>query len=331
MSTGKHTPESIRAAIMSVVCIAAFAALFVGLVSYLDARWSTNDDDDVNISGAVMSEPYYVLIIGSDSRKNTALYTGEPTEHAQVDQHADIMTLVRVDPHTYTITLLTVPRDTVLEPKGSKINEALANNNPIEVVDVVEKLTGVRADYYIMTTFVAFEDLIDALGGITIDVPKDFSGLDPATGETVTVKAGNAKHLNGAEALVVVRARGEYTDKQDAYRQAIVRQVERTLFEKVLTYRSVLKVEKVLDILENDVQTNMNLPITGAAIMDFVRHRDQVVIYDGTGPFTGGTRKSDGAWIIQADFEVWDDLMAFVSEGGDPSFTAEKLNLKNKS
>ena len=322
MSAGTHTSKSLRAAAIAVACTALFAALFIGLVTYLDARWSPNQEDDVNISGSLTADPYYVLLIGSDSRKNTALYTGKSNEHAQVDQHADIMTLVRVDPNTYTITLLTVPRDTVLDPKGKKINNSLINNDPTEVVDEVEKLTGVRANYYIMTTFVAFQDFIDALGGVTIDVPINFSGSDPKTGATVDVPAGEAKHLDGAETLVVVRARGEYTYKQDANRQATVRDVERALFEKVLAYRGVLGVERVLEALGDDVQTNLNLSTTGAAIMDFIRHRDQVEIYDGTGPYLGGERKSDGAWVIQADFDQWSELVALVDAGGDPSFTA---------
>ena len=66
------------------------------------------------VEGTEPTEPFYVLLIGSDSRKGTALYTGKSDSHAQVDQHSDVMTLLRVDPVNYVLTFVTIPRDTQL-------------------------------------------------------------------------------------------------------------------------------------------------------------------------------------------------------------------------
>lgn len=51
-------------------------------------------------------------------------------------------------------------------------HDTLVHGDPLQTVDAVERLTGVEIDYYLMTTFTAFEDLVDALGGVTVDVPK---------------------------------------------------------------------------------------------------------------------------------------------------------------
>lgn len=61
---------------------------------------SRQHSDSLQLSVVEHKDPFYVLLIGSDSRKGTALYTGKASDHAQLDQHADVITLVRVDRRT---------------------------------------------------------------------------------------------------------------------------------------------------------------------------------------------------------------------------------------
>ena len=314
------TKKPMKPAVVAVACLAAFALCFIGLVSFLDYITQTKSEDDVDIAQTVQTDqPFYVLLIGSDSRKGTALYTGKENEHAQVDQHSDIMTLMRVDPTTYAITLITVPRDTVIPGQKAKINDALLDNDPRKVVDAVAELTGVRADFYMMIGFTTFEKLIDAMGGVVVDVPKEITVSDPATGKNVTVSPGKQKLLNGSEALVLARARKEYGADQDAHRQVNVRAIERAIIQKALTYTNELDVERVLNALEDDVSTNIDLARTGVMMLDFMRHGDQVVIYDCTGPFDGDERKSDGLWVVDPDMKQWEEIIELANAGEDPS------------
>ena len=90
-----------------------------------------NVEEEVQIvTQETPTEPFYVLLIGSDSRKGTALYTGKADGHAQLDQHADVITLMRIDPENYLITLVSIPRDTQLEGTASKISDTLLDNDP---------------------------------------------------------------------------------------------------------------------------------------------------------------------------------------------------------
>lgn len=324
MPNVQATPKQHRrariAAAITVSFVALFAFAFVGVIVMLnDYADSLRVEEEIPLASEAPTDPFYVLLIGSDSRRGTAMYTGKANEHAQVDQHADIMTLMRIDPLEHLITLVTIPRDVVLDGHTEKINSALANNDPEAVVDVVGELTGIRADYYMMTSFIAFENLVNAVGGIDVYVPKTITVSDPATGKNVTVKAGKSRHLDGSKALVLARARKEYGDDQDAKRQVNVRNIEQALINKVLAMDSGFDVEHILAALEDDTKTNMDLPTVGLLMLDFVEHADEVKLYSGTGPYAAETRDGDGAVIVAENASTWKQLMNVVDDGGDPN------------
>ena len=322
----KATPEQTRkankAALAVSFIVALFAVLFIGAIWSLDSMAGQRAESEVVIAEEFPSEPFYVLLIGSDTRKGTALYTGRPTEHGQADQRSDVMTLMRVDPNTYTISLLTIPRDTVLDESGEKINNALLGNDPEQVIDVVHELTGLKADYYMMVTFGTFAKLIDAIGGIVVDVPTDVTANDPTTGSSLTVKAGSKQKLNGSKALVLARARAEYGVDQDAYRQASVRDIEEGIINRMLSSDSI-SIEALLVALEEDVETNIDLPIVGLTIKDFMENSDEVTIYSGTGPYAGDVRAEDNQWVIQNDRETWKKIIRLFKRGRDFTHVVE--------
>ena len=315
-ATPEQTRKANRAAAVVSVFVACFALAFIGIVYALDSVATQRHEEEVVIAPEAPTEPFYVLLIGSDTRKGTALYTGKPTEHAQVDQHSDVMTLVRVDPQEYTISLLTIPRDTVVSEGSEKINCALLGDDPEEVVQAVAELTGLKADYYMMTTFGLFADLVDALGGVTMDVPVPVETSDPTTGGTIRVEAGRAQKLNGAQALALARARSEYVDNQDAIRQMNVRQLEQAIIERMLE-GDCIGIEALMVVLEGDVVTDMDLGVLGQAVLEFMDHADQVKIYSGTGPYVGGVRADDEQWVIANDADAWKKIIKRFKKGNE--------------
>lgn len=323
VSQGKEAEERQRFCVIVTLCaIAVFAAAFLLVANLLTSNQGEEGPArDFAAGEAALQEdaainPFYVLLIGSDTRKGTALYTGKANEQSQQDQYSDIMTLVRVDPNTFTITLLTIPRDTWLPAMGDKVNAALRDNNPQDVVDAVQELTGTPIEYYMMTTFVSFQTLVNDLGGVTVDVPKKVTVVDPSTGRELTVKAGKDQDLNGAEALVFARARKEYQSNQDALRQVNVRQIEQSMIEAALG--SEQDAENAITALEDNVQTNIDFDFLVTVGLDFALHRDQVTIYSGTGPYVGDTDDA-GNWVVPDDAETWAALMEAVNAGGNPS------------
>ena len=315
--------RSTRMAARAFVGVAVFAAAFIAVCLGIGALAGPRQvADTVQLSAVEQQDPFYVLLIGSDSRKGTALYTGKASDHAQVNQHSDVITLVRVDPASYQITLVTVPRDTVLPGESSKINDTLVNGDPQETVKAVQRLTGVEIDYYMMTTFTGFENFIDALGGVTVDVPATVKVPDPSTAEDVTVQKGQNQHLDGSETLVFARARKEYADNQDAVRQANVRQIEAAIFRNVLNMPNESDIDQALVNLKRSTSTNLDMSKVGYLAVDFALHKDDVTLYSCTGPYTGDVNSS-GLWVVDQNSQAWEDLMAAVDSGSDPSGIVE--------
>lgn len=329
-------PDVKRARKMAALAVGVTFAIMVACLLVVDAVGSLaaarneiaepepNDEAAVEEAVDLPDQPFYVLLIGSDSRKGTALYTGRSNEHAQVNQHSDIMTLVRVDLTAPQLTLVTIPRDTQLEGSDAKINEALAaHNDPEDVVAAVEQLTGVEVPYYMMTTFMGFEQLVDGMDGVQVDVPQTVTVPDPATATDLEVRAGSDRQLDGAQALVVARARKEYAEDEDALRQVNVRNLEVAIIEKGIQACSAsgshgTSFTAMLDALMANVRTNMDDKLLAAMADDLAHNSSNLVIYSGTGPYKGDVN-DDGLWVVPEDAQTWAQLMETVGAGGDPA------------
>lgn len=309
------------------LAIAVLAVFVVACLFVVNALASSSRNDSIGYEGQDVeqlfspdaSKPFYVLLIGSDSRKGTALYTGRAADHAQLDQHSDIMTLVRVDSVTHTITQVSIPRDTRMPGGDQKINAALEENDPNRVVSAVEELLGVDVQGYIMTDFASFPAFIDAIGGITVDVPKAITVSSPSTGDNIKVSAGKDKTLNGDEALALARARKQYSGAQDAYRQLNVRNIEKAIIDKVLSVQDKPTVLKAVDELRDTTTSNIDYAALTPIVLDFVWHKDELTIYSCTGPYDGDYRKSDGEWLVYDNPDTWRQIMELVNNGEDPS------------
>jgi len=113
-------------------------------------------------------DPLFVLVIGSDARP------GQVVERAR----ADSVHLVGVNPRRDRASIVGIPRDTYVTIPGAgadKINAALVRGGPELVVATVERLTGIRIDGYLLTGFLGFERLVNAVGGLRIVVPYPMS------------------------------------------------------------------------------------------------------------------------------------------------------------
>ena len=104
--------------------------------------------------------------------------------------------------------MLAVPRDTLVEIPGvgeDKINAAFATGGPELTVETLENLTGVQINNYVVVNFGGVKDIVDAMGGITLEVDQPIQvGIE---GRSVSIPAGT-RELDGFEALAYVRYRG---------------------------------------------------------------------------------------------------------------------------
>ena len=307
--------QHIAARVLGVIMAALVAVACVLLATgYGEGSIATNGVPDAS-SSVQTNKPFYVLLIGSDSRKGTALYTGNAEDHAQVDQHADTVTLVRVDPKKYTLTLITVPPETVMEGESSPISDTLLNNDPKETVKAVESLTGVDIPYYLMVDFRGFEDIIEDLDDIVVNVDVTVTSQDPINAKNVVVKAGNNRELLPSGALAYARAWEEYPSDNSAHRQSNIRKIEVAMIKKVLGMDANAAIGAA-ESLSGNVITNMNSALARKLVRKFQRHGSKrVTIYECTGP-DKVTDKAKGT--MAEDKTAWKHLMYVVDLGEDP-------------
>lgn len=139
-------------------------------------------------------KPIFILVLGSDSRPGTPLEKGL----------CDSIHILGINPAAKRATLVGIPRDSYvpLSTGGTnKINVALAQGGAKGMVATVEKLTGVRFDYYVITGFDGMTRIFDALGGVKIDAPYSFQGHEGSSFPE------GKQTLTGAQALEFSRTR----------------------------------------------------------------------------------------------------------------------------
>lgn len=155
-------------------------------------------------TNADLTKPFTMLIIGIDSSKDgvTSGY------------NADVLILITFNPKTLQATMTSVPRDMYMQTACSgknyrRINTTTWGSSSSCAIQTIEKLFDVDVDYYAKINFKGVVQLVDAVGGIDVDVPYAICEQNSSRqwGEnTVYIKAGR-QHLNGEQALAFARNR----------------------------------------------------------------------------------------------------------------------------
>lgn len=172
----------------------------------------------------------------------------------------DTMLLIRFDPQAKKVSLLSVPRDTRTEIPGhgvTKINAANAfGGPPLAARSVSNLLGGVGIDRYVSINVQGVQALVDALGGVTVYVPKDMKYRDDSQHLYVNLKAGK-QHLNGDQTLQLLRFRyDEYGDIGRIQRQQMVM---RALMEQALNPATLTRLPKILSVIQSHIDTNLSV------------------------------------------------------------------------
>lgn len=274
---------------------------------------------ETNGSQTVAStEPFYVLVVGNDTRIGT-MEINKP-QYADGNARSDVMMLLRVDPKTYQVAIVTVPRDTATTINGQtvKINEGYAQGGMNGAVEQVESLTGVDIKYYFNMTFVQFEDFITNMDGVTADVPIDMSLVDIVHGDKVSLTKGDSQQLNNEEALVLARQRKQYADDLDACRQIQDRQIVQSLITKVAS-RPSDEASTYASILTTGCETNMSADELTEYLTMFMDNASSLSFKSGTGPYKGGIDAATQLWLAPRDEKTWAKVIATIEAGGDPT------------
>jgi LCP family protein required for cell wall assembly len=116
--------------------------------------------------GLLISNASNILVLGAD--------TGSKSRRG-TQGRADSIVLIRTDPDHHKIALLSIPRDLRVDiPRhgAEKINASYAFGGPTLAIKTVERVTGLQINHVVVVDFSTFGDVVDALGGVTINVPR---------------------------------------------------------------------------------------------------------------------------------------------------------------
>jgi LCP family protein required for cell wall assembly len=164
-----------RRRILIAVLILALLLVAWAVASYLALRSGVKEANErlppraraalVPQDGLLLSKPSYFLLLGTDHSRAPA---------RAVLQHSDSIMLVRTDPDRHRLTYLSIPRDlrVVIPGRGAnKINTAFQLGGAALAIRTVRTYTGLPVNHVVIVDFADFRDLIDAVGGITVNVP----------------------------------------------------------------------------------------------------------------------------------------------------------------
>lgn len=190
--------------VLVAVCLVATGAVY-GYVRYRNSQITRIPG--LSLPSAAAGSPVTILLVGSNTR--TGLDPAEVKQFGSATEvggaRSDVTMLVRLDPATRSITLLSIPRDLWIPIPGTdrqqRVDAAL-NNGPSHLLDTIQADLGIPINHYVELNFDTFQSVVNTLGGLDMYFPAPVrdgpSGLNLGTG---------CLHLNGTVALAVVRAR----------------------------------------------------------------------------------------------------------------------------
>ena len=188
-----------------------------------------------------------VLLMGIDAREGETM------------ARSDSIIMASIDPKSKQISLLSIPRDTRVEIPGhgmDKINSASAYGWPELTMKVVSNLVGVPLKNYVMTNFSGFEDIVDVLGGVTLDVEQDMYHPDETDLANEIDLSKGLQRLDGKKAIQYVRYRGyvqgdiDRTKHQQIFLMALAKEI--------LQPSTIPKLPKLIAEINKYVKTNMS-------------------------------------------------------------------------
>lgn len=204
--------------------------------------WATQGNENKMSSKNVIN----VLLVGADSRQGTN------------SGNTDVMMLISLNKKTKTLKLISFLRDSYLYIEGknnsycTKLNAAFSMGGPECLLQTIENNYKIEIDNYVMVNFESFKSIIDAMGGVTVDVQKYEADYN-YTKFKISLPYGENVTLNGEQALCFCRIRGCDADG-DVSRTRRQRQVIEAIIDRV-TNASVSDLNKYIDILLPYVDT----------------------------------------------------------------------------
>lgn len=236
-----------------------------------------------------------ILVLGCDEREGDSA------------TRADVIMLATIRPDAKQVSVFSIPRDTRVEIAGhgkDKINHSMAYGGIPLIQNSVENLLNVQIDHYVKVNFDGFINVIDALGGVNIDVPcRMYKPL-----EAIDLQAGY-QTLDGSEALAFVRWRGDgmgdygRIERQQQFLSAVTGKVKDMSLSQALNV-----VSAAMDSIETDMSikqmTSYGINLLGISASDIKTYS-----------FIGESVWIQGVNYVEPDMDAINDIVDKMQHG----------------
>jgi LCP family protein required for cell wall assembly len=278
-------------------------ALFIsGRVAGLAAPQATGAEGEI--------KSLTLIVGGLDSRQ-----PGEP-------ENSDVLMLARVDLESYTVRVVSIPRDLYVEIPGfgydkitraydfgSKADGGQFKGGAAAMRATIEANFGIEVDGVVLTTFDGFVEIVDALGGVDVVNPYDLYDAEYPTidyGTKAIFYPAGPLHLNGEQALEFVRTRHQDGDDGRIMRQQLV---IRALLERARDPKIAKRLPDLIKKHRKAVRTDLSRAEQLALALAAPNFTQDDVVFTTLNGLIYPDTAPNGMWIYSGD---WSQLPGFV-------------------
>lgn len=283
---------------LAVILVLVLAVVAFAFSIYSDAKQTVNEEIHKDVSSIntkvgkkkiSKEKPLNILLLGVDKRPGDV-------------GRSDALMVLSLDPKENKMQIISIPRDTrtLIVGKGyqDKINHAYAFGGVDMSVATVENLLNIELDYYVEMNMQGLSEMVDAVGGITVDNTIDWYD-EGYYKKGYHYKKGKIS-LNGPKALGYVRMR--HLDPNGGFgRTTRQRQVIQAIIDKGASIASIGKISDMIDVLGENMKTNMDFDDMKSLLFNYKDVRQNVVSYMLSG---NGTKIKGIYYLIVPDEEV---------------------------
>ncbi len=241
------------------------------------------------------------------------LLLGVDTRDGEKIARADSIIFVHADTAEQKVAILSIPRDTRVQIPGrgmDKINATTVYGGPEMTREVVSELLGVPVPYHAVVDFNGFKEIVDIMGGVTIDVETRMYYRDPREKPPLVIDLHpGVQRLDGEKAMQYVRYRGDAladitrTQRQQKFLMALA--------DEMLSPKTILKLPKLVPELNKNIDTNLSLKdmVKWAGM---AKNLNNLQMVSGTLPGTFWDSSGISYWYVDPDHAklAFADLMA---------------------
>lgn len=215
--------------------------------SIYQAVYYTNNKNDALVVDDITKNPFTIFVSGNDT-------------YGDIDElsRSDVDMIVTVNPTTSTVLMVNIPRDYYVQTSYG--NDKLTHTGMYgieETKQTVENLLDIDINYTFRVNFSSAEDIVDALDGVDIEVPKGMAVERLNADWALEGVHEGWNHLNGARALAYARERHAYVDG-DIQRAKNQQQVLEAIIKKAASSKILTNYTKLLKSFKNAFDTNMS-------------------------------------------------------------------------